>query len=244
MDAALAYMDAFFAATGKRLTITHLMARAVAAVLEEVPDANVLLRLGSLYRRKRIGVFFQIAMEDAKTGQADLSGTTIHDPQRKSLSEIFDELDSRFADVRANRDAALARTRSLLSRAPQLLISTLLRLSAFASYSLNLDLSRVGISRDAFGSVMITNVGSLGLEEAYVPLVPYSRVPILLALGAIHESPVVCAGKLAVQQTMKVCVTFDHRALDGVIAAAMAKVLRAWIEDPFAHFERIATPVT
>ena len=35
---------------------------------------------------------------------------------------------------------------------------------------------------------MVTNVGVLGLEEAHVPLVPYSRVPLLLALGAIRET--------------------------------------------------------
>ena len=32
---------------------------------------------------------------------------------------------------------------------------------------------------------MITNIGSIGLDQAYVPLVPYSRVPILIALGAV-----------------------------------------------------------
>jgi hypothetical protein len=54
MGPALAYIDAFRAATGKRLTITHLMARAVGAVLQRVPDANALLRRGRIYRRKRI----------------------------------------------------------------------------------------------------------------------------------------------------------------------------------------------
>ena len=242
MDNALAYMDAFHAATGKRIAITHLMARAVAAVLEQVPDTNVLLRWGRLYRRRKIGVFFQVAMKDPITGQVDLSGATIHDPERKSLLEICDELDAQFAAVRSNRDDALARVRKLVSRAPQQLISAVLKLTEFASYSLNLDLSWLGVPRDAFGSVMITNVGSLGLEEAYVPLVPYSHVPILLALGAIHQAPAVRDGRVVIQQTMKLCTTFDHRAFDGVHAAAMANMLRAWIEDPFAHFEQIAVP--
>jgi pyruvate/2-oxoglutarate dehydrogenase complex dihydrolipoamide acyltransferase (E2) component len=86
---------------------------------------------------------------------------------------------------------------------------------------------------------MITNVGSLGLEEAYVPLVPYSRVPLVLALGAIREAPVVRDGAVAIERTMKLCATLDHRVLDGAHAAAMADTLRAWLEDPFAHFDRI-----
>jgi pyruvate dehydrogenase E2 component (dihydrolipoamide acetyltransferase) len=238
MDAALAYIDAFRAATGRHLTITHLMARAAAAVFERVPEANALLRAGRLYRRRRVGVFFQVAMKDA-TGKVDLSGATIHDPQRKSLIEICDELEARFAEVRADTGGALARTRRLFSHLPLRAMPALLELTSFASYTLNLDLAWAGIPRDAFGSVMITNVGALGLEEAYVPLVPYSRVPLLLALGAIRETPVVRDGAVAIEHTMKLCATIDHRVLDGVHAAAMADIVRAWIEDPVAHFDRI-----
>jgi hypothetical protein len=239
VDKALAYIDAFRAATGKHLTISHLMARAVGAVLEQTPDANVILRRGRIYRRRDIGVFFQVATQDPVTGKIDLSGATVHDPQRKDLFEICDELEKRFADVRGDRDASLAGTRRLLARLPLRLLPVVLKVTAFASYTLNLDLRWAGVPRDAFGSVMITNIGALGLEEAYVPLVPYSRVPLLLALGAIRETPVARDGRVATERTMKVCATFDHRLLDGAHAAAMAKILRTWIEDPAAHFDPI-----
>lgn len=239
VDRALAYIDAFRAATGRHLTITHLMARAAAAVLEQVPAANAMLRAGQIWRRRRVGVFFQVAMKDPATGGLDLSGATIHEPERKSLIEICDELDARFAQVRVDRGGALARTRRLFRHVPVRAMPALLELTSFVSYTLNLDLSWAGIPRDAFGSVMITNVGTLGLEEAYVPLVPYSRVPLLLALGAIRETPVAHEGRVAVERTMKVCATLDHRILDGTHAAAMAGVLRAWMEDPFAHFDQI-----
>lgn len=243
MDPALAYIDAFRASTGKHLTISHLMARAVAAVYQRMPDANVMLRRGRIYRRKRIAVFFQVAIKDPATGEIDLSGATIHDPETKSLAQICDELDARFADVRADRDRALSGVRRMFERLPLRLIPAVLELTAFASYTLNLDLGWAGVPRDAFGSVMITNIGSLGLEEAYVPLVPYSRVPILLALGAIRETPVARDGRVTVERTMKLCATFDHRVLDGAHAAAMADTLRAWIEDPLAHFDPIPSGV-
>lgn len=239
MDPALAYLEALRAATGRHVTVTHLMARAAAAVFEQFPDANVVLRAGRPYRRRRIGVFFQVAMEDPATGKLDLSGATIHDPERKSLIEICDELEARFAEVRTGRDRELAGVRKLFARLPLRLIPAVVELTAFASGTLNLDLRWAGLPRDAFGSVMITNVGSLGLEEAYVPLVPYSRVPMLLALGAIRETPVARDGRVTVEHTMKLCATLDHRVLDGAHAAAMARTVRAWIEDPVAHFDRL-----
>ena len=239
MNRALEYLEAFRAATGRRATVTHLMARAAAAVLEQVPDANALLRLGRIYRRKRIGVFFQVALQDPETGKVDLSGATLHDPETKTLVEICDELESQFAKVRTNTDGALAKTRNLFKRLPVPAMAPLMNLTSFASYTLNLDLSWAGVPRDAFGSVMITNIGALGLEEAYVPLVPYSRVPLLVALGAVHDAAVPRDGKVAIEKVMRVCATFDHRILDGAHAAAMARTVRAWLEDPFAHFDRL-----
>jgi pyruvate dehydrogenase E2 component (dihydrolipoamide acetyltransferase) len=239
MDKALDYVEAFRRKTGRKATITHLMARAAAAVFERVPDANALLRLGRIYRRRRIGVFFQVVMEDPETGKIDLSGATIHDPQTKSLVQICDELSERFGNVRKNKDTALSRTRSLFKRLPIAATAPLLELTSFASYTLNLDLTWAGIPRDAFGSVMITNIGSLGLEEAYVPLVPYSRVPLLVALGSIRDTPIADNGQVVIAKTMKLCATFDHRILDGAHASAMAKTMRDWIENPFEHFDKL-----
>jgi pyruvate dehydrogenase E2 component (dihydrolipoamide acetyltransferase) len=236
VDDALAYLDALRAATGQRVTINHLMARAAAAVFERVPEANAILRRGRLERRRTIGVFFQVAIPSASTGKLDLSGATIHDPQHKSLLAIAAELEQQFAAARADREGALASVRHLFARLPQPLVPAVLRLSELASYTLNLDLRRLGIPRDAFGSVMITNVGTLGLDEAYVPLVPYSRVPILLALGAIREVPVASDGVVTTARVMKVCATLDHRVVDGAHAAIMARTLRAWIEHPVEHF--------
>jgi len=107
-----------------------------------------------------------------------------------------------------------------------------LDLLSFLSGTLNLDLSALGVPRDPFGSVMVTNIGSLGLEEAYVPLVPYSRVPLLIALGAVKEEAVVENGSIVVAKVVRAFATFDHRVLDGAHAAKMAKTLRRIFDDP------------
>ncbi len=240
MDKALAYVEAFRARTGRRLTVTHMMAKAIAAVLVETPDANAILRFNRIYLRKDIGVFFQVAMQDAATGQIDLSGTTIHGADQKSLYEIVVEFEREVENVRAQKDEKLEGTRSMFKKIPALLLNTVLNGIGFLAYTLNLDLRALGVPKDPFGSVMVTNIGSLGLEEAYVPLVPYSRVPLLVATGAVRRVPVVAADDtLEIADVMRVFATFDHRILDGRHAASMARILRRWFEDPFAHFDPI-----
>jgi pyruvate/2-oxoglutarate dehydrogenase complex dihydrolipoamide acyltransferase (E2) component len=239
MERAQAYVAAFRERTGKRLTVTHMVARAVAQALREHPEANAALRFNRVYLRQRIAVFLQVVMPDPGGKKADLSGTTIHDAADKTLEQIVDEVESRVAAVRERRDPALEKSRGMMRWIPSLLLNAFMRLMAFLGYTLNLDLRRFGVERDAFGSVMVTNIGTFGLDQAYVPIIPWSRVPILLAIGEVHDAPVVEDGRLAVGKVMKVNATFDHRFIDGFHAAAMARTLRDWLEHPEEHFGAI-----
>ncbi|MFO0634160.1 MAG: 2-oxo acid dehydrogenase subunit E2 [Nannocystaceae bacterium] len=243
MDETLRYLEAFRTATGLRLTVTHLMAKAMGAVLQGVPEANAILRWNRIYLRRDIGLFFQVAIEDPQTGAIDLSGVKVDSPERKSLADIVTEFERNAAKVRArDKTQALERSRGGLLRIPGAMIGWTMRLLSFLNYTLNLDLGWAGIPRDPFGGAMITNIGSLGLQGAYVPLVPFSRVPILVAMGSVDDAPVVREGKLAVGKTMQLFATFDHRVVDGVHAAKMVKILRAWFERPFEHFDAIPDP--
>ena len=239
MDEAMRYIAAFREKTGKKLTVSHMMAKAAAMVLKECPDANAILRWNRVYLRKRIGVFFQVVMTDEGASKVDLSGATLYDVEGKSLVEIFDEFQGKVESVRARKDPALEKTRNTFLGIPYFALGTVLRLISFLSYTLNLDLRRFGIPNDPFGSIMITNIGSLGLDTAYVPLVPYSRVPILIATGAVKDVPVVADGKLVPAKVMRVNATFDHRFIDGFHASVMSRVLKQWIEHPFEHFDKI-----
>lgn len=236
MEAALRYLAEFRQRTGKRATISHMMAKAMAMALKEMPDANAILRWNRIYLRKRIGIFFQVVMNDEGQGKIDLSGATLYDVEQMSLEQIVDEFQAKVDLVRARKDPALEKTRKTFLSVPYFLLGRVLGLISFLSYTLNLDLRALGVPRDPFGSAMITNIGSLGLETAYVPLVPYSRVPILLAVGAVKDEPVVEAGAVVPGKVMRVHATFDHRLIDGFHAAIMSRVLREWLESPYESF--------
>lgn len=235
MEKAEDYLERFRAATGRRLTINHLIARALAAVLEDMPDANAILRWNRIYLRERIGVFFQVAFEDPTTGEIDLSGVTVYDPEAKSLLEIIDEFERSAALVRKGKDTK-EKSRNLVRMVPYALVNSFFKLMSFLSYTLNLNLRWLGVPRDPFGSVMVTNIGSIGLEEAYAPLVPYSRVPIVIALGAISDQPVVDDDRVIPGRVMRVCAAIDHRILDGAHVARMVRTVREWIENPDERF--------
>ena len=239
MDDAIRYIHEFREKTGKKLTVSHMIAKAAAMVLKECPDANAILRWNRVYLRKRIGIFFQVVMTDEGAGKTDLSGATIYDVEQKSLVEIYDDFNAKVDKVRKRQDPALEKTRQTFLGIPYFALNWVLKLISFLSYTLNMDLRWAGIPNDPFGSIMITNIGSLGLDIAYVPLVPYARVPILIAMGAVKDVPVVHKGQIVPGKIMSVNATFDHRFIDGFHASVMSRVLRQWMEHPFEHFDKI-----
>lgn len=243
MDEALRYLAEFREKTSRRLTVSHLMAKAAAMVLKECPDANAVLRFNRIYLRKRVGIFFQVVLNDLGEGKADLSGATLFDVEQKSLVEIHDEFQAKVDNVRSRKDPELEKARGTFLAIPYLLLNYVLRLISFLTYTLNLDLTALGLPKDPFGSLMITNIGSLGLDVAYVPLVPYSKVPMLIATGAIKEKALVEDGRVVIGKVMSVNATFDHRLIDGFHASVMARVLREWLEHPYEHFDDLSTVV-
>ncbi|QSQ24216.1 2-oxo acid dehydrogenase subunit E2 [Pyxidicoccus parkwayensis] len=237
MDKAMAYIEAFRQRTGVRLTVTHLVAKAMGEALRRCPDANAILRFNKIYLRKQVTLSTLVVQTDG--GKVDLTSARIEDADKKSLKEIAADLEEAVRRVRERRDVALEKGKGTIQKIPYLFLNTFTWLLSFFMYTLNLDLSGLGMPKDAFGSAIITNVGSLGLDTAYVPLAPYTRVPIFVAPGAVKEVPVVEDGKIVPGKVMNINATFDHRFIDGFHAGVLANTLREMLENPFEKFDAL-----
>lgn len=232
--ALVAWLEAARARTGRRITLTHVVAKLLADVLAEHPEANVRLRWDGIHQRQTVAVFVHVALEDPETGQLDLSGAVLREADTKGLLELVDDAEARIRQVRDGTDTELEKGRDTFRWLPAFAVPPLVRLLELLSVQLNLDLRWMGVARDPFGSVLLTNIGALGLDEAWAPLVPYSGVPIVVALGALREAPVVRDGQLAVAPVLPLFATLDHRVLDGAHAAKLSRAIRRRVADPVA----------
>lgn len=80
------------------------------------------------------------------------------------------------------------------------------------------------------GSLTISNLGMFGIED-FTAIIDPSRSAIL-AVGASHQEAVVTDGHLDVATILRMTLSVDHRALDGVIAARWLTELVSLLEDP------------
>ena len=230
--AMLSYIDDVRSATGVHLTVTHLVGRAVAHGLAAVPELRVRLARGREHDRDSVDVFFIVTT----AGGGELTGVKIHDADRKSAVEIARELNARCTAIHAGDDPELGRGKALLTRLPPSMLRASLHVGAWLTSDLNLDLSRLGMPRQAFGGAMITSVGMWGVSHAYSPLAHYYRVPLLVLVGEVRKAPAVAGDEVVVRPMLTVTATFDHRYVDGFHAAQFAQAARSYCEAP-ACFE-------
>jgi pyruvate dehydrogenase E2 component (dihydrolipoamide acetyltransferase) len=226
---ALAYLERIRAKTGTKVTLTQFTGKAVAMTLAQHPEINCILRFGRLYPRRNVDVFYQVASDSSGK---DLSGMTIRNADRKSIAETALEMQARAERIRSQGDPEFRKMKSTMGLLPGILSRYVLGFAGWLMYTLNLWTPLLGSPRDPFGSCMITSIGSLGLDMAFAPLVPYSRVPLLIAVGAARETPVARDGKLGVALISRLCVTIDHRLIDGMHAAKMSRTLLGIFADP------------
>jgi pyruvate dehydrogenase E2 component (dihydrolipoyllysine-residue acetyltransferase) len=80
------------------------------------------------------------------------------------------------------------------------------------------------------GTFSITNVGMIG-GEAATPIINYPEVAILATMKIADRARVV-NGELRVVKTLPLCLSFDHRVVDGAEAARFVNDIIAKLEDP------------
>lgn len=229
--APLAFLAEHARATGVKLTVTHLVARAVALALRDQPEINGKVRFwGRLEQRATVDVFVTVATE----GNRDLSGARIDRADDKPLAAIAREIAERAGKIRTGNDASYRKSRGVLQQLPWWLARPATWLSDVLVNELHVDLSAQGMPSDPFGSAIVTSVGMFGIDAAFAPFVPLARCPMLILVPEIRPRPWADGDTPCVRPVLRLCATFDHRLIDGAAAGRFAARLAELFAAPEA----------
>ena len=81
------------------------------------------------------------------------------------------------------------------------------------------------------GTFTVTNLGAYGVD-AFNPVITPGQSAIL-GVCRIAEKPVIVEGRVAVRSMMNLCLSFDHRVVDGAPAAQFLQRVKALLESPY-----------
>jgi pyruvate dehydrogenase E2 component (dihydrolipoamide acetyltransferase) len=80
------------------------------------------------------------------------------------------------------------------------------------------------------GTFTISNLGMFGIEE--FGAIINTPQALILAVGALRETPVVREGRIEIGRRMKMTLSCDHKVVDGAAGAAFLADLKAALENP------------
>lgn len=243
----LNYIDDVKAATGQHVTPMHLVGRAAAKVFEALPGLNGRIVFGSFLPSPTIDCFFVVSLRtDPVTGaqavSTDLSGAVVRRVDEKPPWVIAKELADRASMIRHDQDPEFKRTKSMVKGLPPLLLRPLMDAVGFVTEGLQLPLSFMGLEARPYGSIVVSNIGTYGLDSAFAPVPPFVRVPFTIVIGAIGDKVLAEDGQAVIRPVLPLSVCLDHRFVDGYQAATMARVFRQYLADP-AAMDPVPRPV-
>ena len=227
-SAAMALMERYEQRYDTRVSITHVVTRAIAIILARHPEVNAKVGWANILQRSQVDIFCQVSTD----GGRDLSGAKIQQADTLSLGQLATKLRGSSKAIREGADPSYESSRKLFKALPLWGLRMVLWALSLLNNTLNLHLPKLGLPRDAFGSAMVTSVGMLGIDSGFAPFTPLARCPIILTVTRVKKRPWVVDDEVVVRPVLRLCGTFDHRIIDGYHAGELCTEIEKIMAEP------------
>ncbi len=204
---------------GIKATPTHFFSMIISKAMHEVvPEMNTYCARGKILPRKQVDAMVSILQADG-----GMSSVKIENANELSLSQIVTKTKDEIVAIRTGKNQGAVKSRAFLASIPWPFRDWFFSVYTFFTIKMGLTIPALGMNPDSFGSFILTNIGSIGLDKGYPALMPSSNLSFVAVLGGIQKKPVVINDEIQVRRMMNFSVVIDHRIAD---ASSGGKLLR------------------
>lgn len=214
---------------GIKITMTHLATAVLArAIAFDVPEMNCFIRRGRIVARERIDVMLPVAIGSGE----GVSTILVKDAHARTVTSIAEEIRRRADDNRHGTESKTAQNKYLLNKVPWPFRRPVFRLLKWITVDMGVKIDSLGLSADSFGSFVVSDIGSFGLNTGMTALMPAAKIPAVIVLGKIEEKVVVRNGAMVIRTILPLTGTFDHRIVDGLQIGKLARGIKRNFRNP------------
>ena len=204
-----------------------MITKAVALGFNSVPTLLGRVAFGNFRHFEQADV---TVLADVQGGK-DLVPITIKAPHNMSLQDISEFINSKAKNAKKGNDKEHKNNTQAFEFLPSFLTGPLMGTMVYITQNLGWSVPVMKLRGDSMAPIVITNVGSLGLEAGYAPLPP-SACNVCMCVGKIIEKPVVKDGEIKIRKMMTIVHTLDHRVGDASLTVKPFKMIHEFIENP------------
>ena len=213
---------------GIKITLTHVIAAIVARGLKyEVPELNAYVRRGKIIQRDKVITGISVL-------QANEEMTTIFipDADTMTLGELAGVMNEKIQKSRKGVENETMQTKNILSSIPWPFRNWFYRLYRTITISWGISMPFIGLDANSFGSFLITNIGSIGLDTGFPALLPSANVSFVLVMGGVKKKPVVINDEIVIRRILALSVVLDHRIADASHGGKIYRYIKHMIKHP------------
>lgn len=213
-------------------TQVHLLAvlfKAISEAYRGVPQVNSEIRHWKVYPKKLFAISLMVPHE-----QDDLCFATLTEVDKKNISQINSDLRQKLQQIRSH-DGVLEYKKlfSVLKWIPRFILPIL---TPILQYFMSRDFFKIPlIPRQPFGSIIVSNVGTLGFQRALLPLVPLTRASVMISLGLVEKRALVVDNSVQIRSCVTIGFNLDHRIMDGFHAQKFLSSFKKVFENPESY---------
>ncbi|NQU27264.1 MAG: 2-oxo acid dehydrogenase subunit E2 [Candidatus Marinimicrobia bacterium] len=213
---------------GNKLTLTTFVAVAIGRALAKYPEINCHIRRGRLVPREYIDVMVTVGIK----GGAEMAAVRIRDAHEKTASQIAGEIRTMAFESRQGQESKVMQNKYTLTKIPWPIRGWIYKLIRWLVHDLGINLGFMGYLDSAFGSIVLSNIGTIGLTTGFPALLPAAKIPAVINMGKCELKPVVRSKEVVVRLMLPLSATFDHRIVDGLHAGKMASTVARLLAKP------------
>lgn len=216
----------------QKATFFHLYLWASARNLHAFPHLNRFAVGRHVYQRSSVTISFSVKKE--RSVDAPFVLTKLDMASDEAFAAVVDRATAAAEQCRHEAGGLVDLELMLVEKLPTLVTGTVVDLMRLAD-RLNILPGSMIEGDPLFTSLILGNLGSVGLDAPFHHLNDYGSCSLFGTIGLIERRPVVVGEKVEVRPVVDVGYTMDERAFDGYYAARAIEHLRRLCEDPGAH---------
>ncbi|HBL75287.1 MAG: dehydrogenase [Bacteroidetes bacterium GWF2_42_66] len=213
---------------GLKITLTHFMVLTVARALkQEIPEFNTFVRRGKIVHRPSIDAMVSVLQADGQMGSIKIPNA-----DTLNLESLVSVMTDEIQKSRRGDENSAMQSKDILSSIPWPFRNWFFRLYKMITINWGMSIPFLGLSSDSFGSYVITNIGSIGLETGFPALLPSSNVAFVLVMGGISKKPVVVNDEIVIRRIMSLSIVMDHRLVDASHGGKLFRFIKYMVKHP------------